>query len=63
MQLEVPSAAGRRVLALHTQRQLRGVLNLQNLLSGLAQVGNEGVIAVFLPLNVAMNAAINVPHV
>ncbi|KAF9193410.1 Integrator complex subunit 9 [Haplosporangium sp. Z 11] len=39
MQLEVPSAAGRRILALHTQRQLRGVLNLQNLLAGLAQIG------------------------
>ncbi|KAF9956341.1 Integrator complex subunit 9 [Mortierella alpina] len=39
MQLEAPSVAGRQLLSLHTQRQLRGVMNLQNLLAGLAMVG------------------------
>ncbi|KAF8986184.1 Integrator complex subunit 9 [Entomortierella lignicola] len=39
MQLEPASAAGRQILALYTQRQLRGVMNLQNLLTGLAKIG------------------------
>ncbi|KAF9989188.1 Integrator complex subunit 9 [Mortierella antarctica] len=39
MQLEAPSVAGRQLLSLHSQRQLRGVMNLQNLLAGLATVG------------------------
>lgn len=38
MQLEPASVAGRQILALHSQRQLRGVMNLQNLLTGLAMV-------------------------
>ncbi|KAF9954864.1 Integrator complex subunit 9 [Mortierella alpina] len=39
MQLEAPSVAGRQLLSLHTQRQLRGVMNLQNLLAGLVTIG------------------------
>ncbi|KAF9352199.1 Integrator complex subunit 9 [Mortierella sp. AD094] len=39
MQLEPASVAGRQILALYTQRQLRGVMNLQNLLTGLAKIG------------------------
>ncbi|KAF9110734.1 Integrator complex subunit 9 [Mortierella sp. AM989] len=39
MQLEPASVAGRQILALYTQRQLRGVMNLQNLLAGLAKIG------------------------
>ena len=44
MQLEAPSVAGRQLLSLHTQRQLRGVMNLQNLLAGLALVKRRNVI-------------------
>ncbi|KAF9357330.1 Integrator complex subunit 9 [Mortierella sp. NVP85] len=39
MQLEPASVAGRQILALHSQRQLRGAMNLQNLLAGLATIG------------------------
>ncbi|KAF9928932.1 Integrator complex subunit 9, partial [Modicella reniformis] len=39
MQLEPASVAGRQILALHSQRQLRGVMNLQTLLAGLAMIG------------------------
>ncbi|KAG0056262.1 Integrator complex subunit 9 [Gryganskiella cystojenkinii] len=39
MQLEPASVTGRQVLALYTQRQLRGVMNLQNLLAGLVAIG------------------------
>ncbi|KAG0200745.1 Integrator complex subunit 9 [Mortierella sp. GBA30] len=39
MQLEAPTVAGKQMLALHTQRQLRGVMNIQNLLTGLALIG------------------------
>ncbi|KAG0293526.1 Integrator complex subunit 9 [Dissophora globulifera] len=39
MQLEPASVAGRQILALFSQRQLRGVMNLQVLLSGLAAIG------------------------
>ncbi|KAF8934545.1 Integrator complex subunit 9 [Dissophora ornata] len=38
MQLEPASVAGRQILALYTQRQLRGVMNLQTLLTGLTMV-------------------------
>ncbi|KAF9584231.1 Integrator complex subunit 9 [Lunasporangiospora selenospora] len=41
MQLEPASVAGRQFLALYTQRQLCGVMNLQNLLLGLSQIGVE----------------------
>ncbi|KAF9896699.1 hypothetical protein BX616_006926 [Lobosporangium transversale] len=39
MQLEPASFAGRQILALYTQRQLRGVMNLQSLLTGLTKIG------------------------
>lgn len=48
MQLEAPSVAGRQLLSLHTQRQLRGVMNLQNLLAGLATVNGKFDISVQL---------------
>ncbi|KAF9432611.1 Integrator complex subunit 9 [Entomortierella beljakovae] len=39
MQLEPASVAGRQILALYTQRQLRGTMNLQSLLTGLFKIG------------------------
>ncbi|KAF9094764.1 Integrator complex subunit 9 [Mortierella sp. GBA35] len=39
MQLKPATVAGRQLLALYTQRLLLGVMNLPNLLAGLAQIG------------------------
>ncbi|KAK3811259.1 MAG: hypothetical protein J3Q66DRAFT_404643 [Benniella sp.] len=39
MQLEPASVAGRQIQVLHSQRQLRDAVNLQNLLAGLATIG------------------------
>ncbi|KAG0346947.1 Integrator complex subunit 9 [Podila minutissima] len=39
MQLEPASVGGRQILALHSQRQLCGTMNLNTLLTGLAMIG------------------------
>ncbi|KAG0040055.1 Integrator complex subunit 9 [Podila clonocystis] len=39
MQLEPASVGGRQILALHSQRQLCGTMNLNTLLAGLAMIG------------------------